>query len=581
MSEREAALTTEAVFATLEVRDGRRIYRETREPRREFASATTTTTTLGSFVVVTAESEGIAREQELLAAPETALHELYAILAGSGLSPCFPPAVQREVEAWLAQPGLTDADLRDLEALPFVTIDGKHSKDLDQALYLTREAGQLTVYYAIADASYYVRPGTPLFGEAMNRGASFYLPGVVIPMLPKALSEGLISLNPGVPRRAIVFVTRLGSDGKVFETTVCRGRIRSCAKLHFEQVQAFYDAPRTSDLSHAAFASSLTLLREFAELRSALAQEQNVVRHRRAEVETHVSNEFVRRFVVTQAIRRPVESYNEQLSLLCNAEGARLLELASERPLVEPIFRVHPPPESQPTEAFRAMTKRVAELHGLTEAWIWQTEQPLAQYLAALPTEPRAISDAISRQAVMLNVGSSFQSRPGGHFGVGSPVYARFSAPMREMVGVYLHRELTQALGHAATDDDALRDAVVERANQARQTQKRVTNASNLLVLDQVFNDQLKDPELQLWASVVGLTSSKIHVVLESPPIDAKIHLADLRKQWGQSTKVSRDSCEVHVDGRVRVRLGDRVQLLVLSHGATRQHWQLGIARDG
>lgn len=578
MSTQAVVQDFETVLATVVSTNGRRGYREALEPRREFSSGATASAPIGSFIVLSV-GQGWVQEQELLAEPGTALHELYSIVTESGVSPCFPAAVQSEVDAWLAEPGLADSALHDLEALPFVTIDGKHSRDLDQALFLAREQGRLTVYYAIADASYYIQPGTELFAEAMRRGASFYLPGLVVPMLPKPLSEGLVSLNPGVTRRAIVFVTQLGPDGKVFDTTIRRARVKSRAKLHFEQVQAFYDSPHTSELSHAEFASSLDLLREFADLRSALAREQNVVRYRRAEIEAQLSPSLVRRFVVTRAVRKAVEGYNEQLSLLCNSEGARLLELASERPLIEPIFRIHPPPESEPTEAFRAMTQRLASLHGVGREWVWHGEQALARYLAALPAEPRALSEAIARQAVMLNVGSSFQSTAASHFGVGSKVYARFSAPMREIVGIYLHRELTQALGHAPQDDDALRDAVIARANLARQLQKRMTNACNLLILDQVFNDHLTPSASTspLWASVVGLSVTKVHVTLENPPIDAKVHLADLRRVWGQSTRVSRDSCEVLVDGQSRVRLGDRIQLRVFGHDQARKHWHLGI----
>ncbi len=582
MSGREPPKRTESVFAILISLQGRGLYRETRGLERQFPAATTTTTTVGSFVIVSVGDDGSAREQELLAAPETALHELYVILAQAGLSPCFPVAVEHEVEGWLREPGLDDTTLQSMEALPFVTIDGKHSKDLDQALCLTKTDGTITAYYAIADASYYVRPGTALFDEAMARGASYYLPGVMIPMLPRALSEGLISLNPGVPRRALVFAMRLRADGTVTDSQVTRARIVSRAKLHFEQVQAFYDAPAQSDLSHAVYAESLTLLAEFAALRASLALEQNIVRYRRAEVETRLSDKLVRRFVVTRAIRRPIEAHNEGLSLLCNSEGARLLEQASHKPLIEPIFRVHPAPEHKPVEAFRSMTVRLAELHGLSDPWIWEVGQPLARYLKQLPSEPRALAEAIQRQAVMLNVGSSFRAAPGSHFGVGSQVYGRFSAPMREIVGIFLHRELTQALGHGPTDDDILRQAVIERANEARATQKRVTNASNLLVLDQIFGDHLRDGDTSapIWASVVGLTPSKVHVLLEEPTVDAKIHLADLRQQWGSSVKVTADGCLLQVAGEPKLRLGDRVRVLVLGHDATRAHWQLGIAES-
>lgn len=603
--ESHASPTAHPAFCMLVTTRGQRRYREASAPHREFGAATTTTTPVGSYVVVLASSDGVARERELLAEPGSVLHELYAVVAANGLSPCFPSAVEDEVETWLASPGLADPELLDLEALPFVTIDAKYSDDLDQALCLTREGGWLTVFYAIADASYYVRPGSALFAEAMNRGASIYLPGVVVPMLPKALSEGLISLNPGVARRALVFVTRLNPDGTVHDTVVQRARVKSRAKLDFERVQAFYDAPHESELAHTPFATSLELLQEFAKLRAALANEQDVVRYRRTEVETHLSDHRVRRFVVTRAIRTPAETYNEQLSLLCNAEGARLLHEASKEPLVSPS-RTPKEPDVEAIETFRQLTRRLSELYALDERWVWSSGQPLARYLALLPTEPHALAEAIQRQALLLNLGWLARPKTNKNAELASQIYGRFSAPMREIIGVFLHLELCRVTRakvevneansavHASspehrvieTSDATLRDTLIARTDHARYIQKRVTNASNLLVLNQVFGAHLSpvpngDAPSPLWACVVGLTSTKIHVVLEEPPIDAKIQLADLRKQWHQSTKVSRDGCELYVKGKPKFRLGDRLRLVVLGHDAARAHWQLGIAEIG
>lgn len=579
MSDPQLALASlETVVATVVDENGLRRYRDALEPRRSLDADIPPTAATGSLVLVAVTGLGAARQLEVLANPGTALFELYQVLLTSGLTPCFPVAVHQEVAKWSAAPGLDDPALHDLEALPFVTIDGEHSRDLDQALCLTRTDDGLVVYYAIADASYYVEPGTALFDAALQRGASFYLPSVMVPMLPKALSEGLVSLNPEVTRRAIVFRSALHADGTPRETTVIRARIRSRAKLHFAQVQAFYDAPESSPLSHCEFSSSLNLLPEFAALRTKLAREQNVVHYRRTEVQVELPGKEVRRFVVTRALRTAVETYNEQLSLLCNAEGARLLERASGRPLIEPIFRVHPPPDDELLASFRRLTARLAELHGLDRRWVWQPHQSLAQYLATLPSEPRTVLDALNRQAVMLNGGSSFQPSPGAHFGVGSAVYGRFSAPMREIVGVFLHRELTQSLGQTPNDDDALRAAVIERANQARQLQKRITNESNLLVLDQLFEDQLGAGHAPLPATIVGLTPSKVHVTLDAPPVDAKVHLDDLRAHLGSDVRVSQDACQILLAGETLFRLGDPVQVVVLGHDVKRQRWRLGLA---
>src|SRR5262245_54480935 len=105
----------------------------------------------------------------------------------AGLPRDFPPAVEAEVDAYLAAPGLDDPALADRGAIPFVTIDGPGTRDLDQAVHVEAAGAGFRLRYAIADASYYVRPGTALFDEALRRGASFYLPGMSVPMLPRAL----------------------------------------------------------------------------------------------------------------------------------------------------------------------------------------------------------------------------------------------------------------------------------------------------------------------------------------------------------------------------------------------------------
>src|SRR5262245_37248572 len=113
------------------------------------------------------------------------------LAAAAGLSVEFPPAVATEVDAYLDAPRIDDHALVNRTALAFLTIDGPGTRDLDQAVHVEDTGKGFHLRYAIADASYYVRPGTALFDEALARGASFYLPGASVPMLPRALSEGL------------------------------------------------------------------------------------------------------------------------------------------------------------------------------------------------------------------------------------------------------------------------------------------------------------------------------------------------------------------------------------------------------
>ena len=133
----------------------------------------------------------------------------------------------------------------------------------------------------LADAAHYVRPQSALFAEAMARGASFYLPGYNVPMLPRELSEGIVSLNPGVDRRALVFRIQLAGNGEVEDTELIRGRIHSRAKLTYDGVQAFVDRPGASPIAGQAYADSLELLGAVGELRIARAEDRDVVRYDR------------------------------------------------------------------------------------------------------------------------------------------------------------------------------------------------------------------------------------------------------------------------------------------------------------
>ena len=137
---------------------------------------------------------------------ETPAQTVARLFKSLNLRESFPASVNRQVDEFCAggKAGTDDPSLKDLTALPYITIDNDNSMDLDQAMHiepLTAKGGYL-VSYALADGAYFVTPGTPLFDHALVRGgSSFYLPTKCIPMLPRKLSEDIMSLNEGVDRR--------------------------------------------------------------------------------------------------------------------------------------------------------------------------------------------------------------------------------------------------------------------------------------------------------------------------------------------------------------------------------------------
>ncbi len=440
--------------------------------------------------------------------------------------------------------------------------------------------------YAIADASFYVRPGSALFAEAMRRGASYYFPGFSVPMLPRPLSEHLVSLNPDGPRRALVFWHRLDAAGALRETRLERARVRSRAKLSFADVQQLIDARDSSPLRGAPYEESLVLLREVGRLRMRLASERGVVRYRREEASLSLDGEGVA-FSVMNVIRDEVELWNEQLSLMCNAEGGRLLREAN-NPAVQPIYRVQPGPDPERLAAFSRLTSKFCALHQLPETpWRWNGEAPLAEYLRALP-EGRAESRedrfarAITRQAMMVNLRSEYSTEPGPHTGVGAEPYARFSAPMREVVGVFLHKEAVELLTglHPTPEyDERLRAEVVTTANRARETQRKVQNLSNEVVMDRLFAPELrvaKSARRLFTGTVMGLAGSKVHVRLDAPPLDVKLLLFDLAPFFGGAwLEVAEEGTVLRAKGAETplVCLGQALRLRVARRDDRNRRW--------
>ncbi len=522
---------------------------------------------VGAIVAITAGGH-----ERTLAKAGTAAAAVWALAGRHGLDPRYPEAVLAEAARWEASPGIDDPALVDRRETPFVTIDGASARDLDQAIFVEpRDGGGWRIHYALADAAHYAPPHSALFTESLRRGASYYLPDRVVPMLPPALSEGLVSLNPAVERRAVIFELVLDAEGVLEDTSVVRARIRSRAKLSFEVVQSFYDGGE-HDLV-PPIAASLKALRAVGLARMDLAEERDIVRYRRHAVRIGTMGPLG--FVTREDLRLQVERYNEQVSLLCNVAGARLMRAGAEAKGVEPIFRVHPAPGPGRVAGFERFLAALAEAHDLDrERWCWTRERgPLATFLDELPMAGREgrIAEAVHRQAVMLNVRSTFQEEPERHHGVGADVYARFTSPMREVVGVYLHHELFELLHGGGSNDEALRDQVVQAANRAKQKQKAVENEANRLALDQILGEAKRHGAM-LYGTLMGLARGKGYVRLDHPPIDVKVYLRH-QGRFGGPVDIEAEGATLTRGDEPLVRVGDPVGLRV--HGLDGKRWVL------
>lgn len=501
---------------------------------------------------------------------------LESALASEGISDEFPRAVLAEVDAFLAKPGIDDPALTDLLEIPFVTIDGPGTRDLDQAVHVETVPGGYRLRYAIADASYYVTPGTALFDEALRRGASFYVPGASVPMLPRALSEGLVSLGPDAARRALVFDVRLDARGTVLDSSLIRARVKSRAKLAFDEVEALV-LGRDVPLARRDFAASLRAVVALGELRAKHEDRKTMIRYRRAEAEVRLSPDG--KVETRRSDRGRVELANEQISILCNAIGARFL-LAGNADVVQPIYRIHAPPDPDRVASFERLVGHVARQRGLPDdPWVYRraADLGLSGYLESLPTEgePGRLARALHRQAMMLNGKSRFSGDPSGHFGVGEAVYSRFTAPMRELVGVFCHAQAIERMAgrpaRSRAEDEAIREKVIDAGNRSKDLQRRIDREVERLVIGALLGPDCALPPKERplrRGTIVGFSTAKTHVLLDEPPVDvASTHFEVAKSLGGAWLEVRDDGARLALkaSGETVLRLGDPVMVRAAS----------------
>ncbi len=526
-----------------------------------------------------------AKNATLFAQAESPRARMCIFIERFDLLPFHSPSVMKEVEEFIKKPGFDDLALIDMTDRAFITIDNLGSRDLDQALHICpKKKDGFILSYALADGAYYVKPQSALFQEALARGVTYYFPGFCLPMLPAAMSEGLVSLNPNVERRALVFVIELDKEAQVLDVKLKRAKIRSRAQLTYEGVQDYIDNPDGHELSGRDFTETLDLLASFGEKRILLGRKRGVVDYNRYEVAIEAPTKSNKKFGLYLEERCDVSRWNEQVSLLCNAEGAKFLR-HGDVPVehVQPVYRVHEKPSGEAFGHLRKFIQEFVSVHELDESvWLWQPEQSIAEYLDNLPMGAKRA--AIERQVLITNQRSSFEAAPGPHHALAVSEYSRFTSPMREIVGIFTHKEACEMLGwqkQEGTDaeDEALREAVIEAANKAKMRHSQLTKEIFRLAVDDLFRCEMDVPfeERRVFVgTVLGMKETRLYVRLDSPPAEIKVYTDHLSEECGFKFKVSPGQAVAATEGdEFKLLAGEVVNLRVRGYDDRKDRWKL------
>ncbi|MCZ6460170.1 MAG: ribonuclease R [Gammaproteobacteria bacterium] len=345
----------------------------------------------------------------------------------------WPQAVAHQVERLPKQVHAgRHADRRSLVDLPLVTIDGETARDFDDAVYAEKRRGGWRLVVAIADVAQYVKSGSALDQTAWERGTSVYLPDRVIPMLPEALSNHLCSLQPAIPRLAMVCDMKISDKGQITGYEFYEAVIQSWERLTYTRVQEFLDTDALDVASQVR--QSLSQLQALYGAFRAARGERGAL-----DFESHEARLELRdgRVTAIHPIQRnEAHQLIEEAMIAANVSAARYLEAAERRAL----YRIHelPPAEkvSQIRQAFAfagvrfprgdftpaVIQQALAQLAGRKDRWLFE--------MLVL----RSLSQAL------------YSPENKGHFGLALPRYMHFTSPIRRYADLVVHRSIKAVL---------------------------------------------------------------------------------------------------------------------------------------
>ena len=360
---------------------------------------------------------------------------------------------------------LSNSKREDLRHLPIVAIDPSDARDHDDAIWAEPDGqGGFRALVAIADVSFYVRPGSQIDREARQRGNSVYFPDRVVPMLPEILSADVCSLKSGEDRAAMACHLTVDANGNVTAWRFTRALVRIAEVVAYEEAQARIDA--LSSPSRLREGLGEGLLSEAGEQAAGqqvhpqpLPQaggEQNLVnlwacwsllekaRNARDPLALELPERQVRLDeqgkISEIAIRERLDAHRvvEDFMIAANVAAAKALE-AKVAPVV---YRIHETPGREKLIALKdylaTFEIKLAMGQVITPGLFNRMLKDVSD-----ETEKALIMEAVLRSQTQAYYGP----RNAGHFGLALGSYAHFTSPIRRYADLLVHRALVDAYG--------------------------------------------------------------------------------------------------------------------------------------
>ncbi len=369
--------------------------------------------------------------------------DILSLIRGYGLRESFPSRVNAEAKARSREP-ISDVEIgkrHDLRGWKVITIDGPDAKDLDDGVSIEKmDNGNYLLGVHIADVSHYVDEDGYLDKEALDRGTSVYLINQVIPMLPKALSNGACSLNANEDKLTLSCIMEVNSEGEVVSHSIEETIISSKARMVYDDVSDILeesgDYKKLKD-KYKELCQEIYLMGELARILRNKREKMGSIDFEIEEGEILLDEKGKAVDIVVRE-RRTANKLIEEFMLLANetvAEQFFWLELPF-------IYRVHERPDSEKLDELKAFLLNFnVRLKGGVENIYPRTIADILGNLKGMEYE-----DVVNRVILRSMKKAFYSPECQGHFGLAFNYYCHFTSPIRRYPDLFIHRMIKKFL---------------------------------------------------------------------------------------------------------------------------------------
>jgi len=498
--------------------------------------------------------------------------DILSIIKLHNLSEEFPSEVVKQAQS--IEQTVTEEMIkgrRDLRDVRMVTIDGEDAKDLDDAVSIEKlPNGRYKLGVHIADVSYYVTENSPLDKEAYSRGTSVYLVDRVIPMLPKALSNGICSLNPQIDRLSFTVMMEIDSTGKVVDHDIFESVIKTNERMTYKNVYKIL-VEKDEELSkrYDYLVDDFKTMEELAMILRDKRIQRGAIDFDFEEAKILLDEEGkpieIKRYEITIA-----NKIIEEFMLVCNETVAEHFYWAN-APFV---YRVHEDPDTDKIESFSEFVHNLGyTLKGINKIHPKALQDLLSKVKNT--REERIISTVMLRSLQKAR----YSQMNLGHFGLAAKYYSHFTSPIRRYPDLIIHRIMKEYLKGKIDKkrEEYLIDTLPETARMCSQ-RERVAEEAERDTEDLKKVEYMKQYEGQVFEGIISnVTSFGMFVELDNT-IEGLVRMSSMEDDY--YTFNDKQYCLIGERTRKLYRIGDVLNVVLAKADIAARKIEFTIAQD-